>query len=79
MPDTICDHPPPYKAWYCSNRHTPMLSDATIDATFQYTICDTDILMPEVTLDDLRGYDGGEYSPQEERTAAFIENLNNKE
>ena len=57
------------------NRHTPMLSDATIDATFQYTICDTDILMPEVTLDDLRGYDGGEYSPQEDRTAAYIENM----
>ena len=52
-----------------------MLSDATIDATFQYTICDTDILMPEVTLDDLRGYDGGEYSPQDEHTAAYIKNL----
>jgi len=50
-------------------------NDATIDATFQYTICDTDILMPEVTLDDLRGYDGGEYSPQDEHTAAYIKNL----
>ena len=31
--------------------------------------------MPTIPLDQLRGYDGGEYTPQEEATAAFIENL----
>ena len=32
--------------------------------------------MPAITLDQIRGYDGGEYTPQEDATAAFIENLN---
>ena len=32
--------------------------------------------MPAITLDQIRGYDGGEYTPQEDATAEFIENLN---
>ena len=32
-------------------------------------------MFPEIGLDDIRGYDGGEYSPQEDRTAAYIENM----
>jgi len=50
-------------------------NDATFDASLQYKVSDTDTHWPEVTLDDLRGYDGGEYTPQEDATAAFIENL----
>ena len=33
-------------------------------------------MWPDVTLETLRGYDGGEYTPQEDRTAAYIESLN---
>ena len=33
--------------------------------------------MPEIKLEDIRGYDGGVYEPQEDRTKAFIENLLN--
>merc|ERR1711939_1183069 len=48
-------------------------NDSTYSSSHEYEIADTDGIFPEMSLDDLRGYDGGEYSPQEERTAAFIE------
>jgi NAD(P)-dependent dehydrogenase (short-subunit alcohol dehydrogenase family) len=51
-------------------------NDATYDSSLLYQVADTDDVWPEVTLDTLRGYDGGEYTPQEDRTAAFIESLN---
>jgi len=54
-------------------------NDATIDSSFQYKICDTDTLLPEVALEDLRGYDGGEYVSKEDRTAEFIKNLKDAE
>merc|ERR1712159_884750 len=52
-------------------------NDATYDACLTYAVSDTDDIMPQIKLEDIRGYDGGEYEPQEERTAAFIENLKN--
>ena len=55
-----------------TDTHTHALADATYDACHQYAVSDTDKVWPEITLDDLRGYDGGEYTPQEERTAAYI-------
>jgi len=54
-------------------------NDATIDSSIQYAAADTDELWPTVTVDDLRGYDGGPYEPQEESTRAFIANLNKPE
>jgi len=51
-------------------------NDATYDSALTYQVSDTDAIMPAITLDQIRGYDGGEYTPQEDATAAFIENLN---
>jgi len=50
-------------------------NDSTYDACLQYQISDTEEVFPTVTVDDLRGYDGGEYESKEDRTAAFIKNL----
>jgi len=49
--------------------------DATYDAARVYEVSDTDAIMPQLSLDDLRGYDGGPYESKDEKTAAFIENL----
>merc|ERR1712227_693902 len=49
--------------------------DATYDSARVYEVSDTDALMPQLSVDDLRGYDGGEYESKEERTAEFIANL----
>ena len=54
---------------------THALTDATFCSSLSYKIADTDTMFPEIGLDDIRGYDGGEYSPQEDRTAAYIENM----
>lgn len=50
-------------------------NDATYDAQIQYRVADTDQVLPTPTLEDLRGYDGGPYEPQEERTKSYIANL----
>jgi len=64
---------------YVAGSNIGMDNDSTYSSSHEYEIADTDGIFPEMGLEDLRGYDGGEYSPQEERTAAFIENLNKKE
>jgi len=49
-------------------------NDSTYDAALQYQVADTDASWPTVTVQDLRGYDGGPYESKEGRTAAFIDN-----
>ena len=36
---------------------------------------DTDKVWPEITLEDLRGYDGGPYEIKDEDSAAYIEKM----
>jgi NAD(P)-dependent dehydrogenase (short-subunit alcohol dehydrogenase family) len=61
---------------YVPGSNISLDNDATYDASLTYAVCDTDTLTPEITLEDLRGYDGGDYESKDERTAAFIANLN---
>ena len=70
----MCDLPP-HEVWHYAHRHAHALTDATFCSSLSYKIADTDTMFPEIGLDDIRGYDGGEYSPQEDRTAAYIENM----
>jgi len=50
-------------------------NDCTFDAHLQYSVSDTDAVMPQIGLDDIRGYDGGPYESKDDRTKAYIENL----
>jgi NAD(P)-dependent dehydrogenase (short-subunit alcohol dehydrogenase family) len=52
-----------------------MDNDATFCSSHIYKTADTETVWPEITVETLRGYDGGEYTPQEDRLAAYIESL----
>jgi len=60
---------------YVPGSNISLDNDATYDASLTYAVCDTDTTTPVITLDDLRGYDGGPYESKDERTAEFIANL----
>jgi NAD(P)-dependent dehydrogenase (short-subunit alcohol dehydrogenase family) len=60
---------------YVPGSNISLDNDATYDAALTYAYADSDTVIPPITVDDLRGYDGRPYESKEERTADFIKNL----